>query len=404
MYTNKNMNSIPKEYIIDKNYVFKNCFEEIKDFLEENKKINLVTLPKYVPIAFQLAKELNEEGIATYDEELKVERIIINKKFKTKIYLSIKRKNDTNEFIVENNYFYKNIFEQVKNHLKHHEKATILAKTGEVGTAFRIAKELVDQGIALYDEELKLSRNFKNGHGNTKVYISLKRKPIVKEFLIKKNSDVIQNFNEIKQLFKTNEKINLSALPLQVGAAFETAKKLLDEGIVLYDEELKIGRNFKADKNKNKIYMSLKRRTPQKSLNIINIPITQEKISEKSEKLGEIKINLDNKKIFEDTHEISKENILNEKLNNKKQIKEYKVGKKDANEILKDIKKLLKENNNITFVALKDQVGLAFTVSKILFKEGIASYDELKIDRNLKLGKGKTRALISINKKKQKTN
>ena len=144
----------------------------------------------------------------------------------------------------------------------------------------------------------------------------------------------------------------------------------------------------------------MKRRTPQKTLNIINIPTTHEKIPEKLEKKEETKINLDNKKIFEDTQELSNDS------NNKKQIKEYKIEKKDANEILKDVRKLLKENDTITFVALKDQVGLAFIVAQILFKEGIANYDELKIDRNFKLGKGKTRTLISINKKnkKQKTN
>ena len=86
------MSNLTKEYIIDKNYIYKNLFEEIKDLLDENEKIKIVTLPRYVPIAFQVAKELNEEGIALYDEELKVERNSKEGKMKTKIYLSIKRK------------------------------------------------------------------------------------------------------------------------------------------------------------------------------------------------------------------------------------------------------------------------------------------------------------------------
>ena len=90
------MNSTPKEYLIDKNHIFKDNFEEIKNLLEVNENIRLVTSPNYVPIAFQLAKELNEEGLAIYDEELKVERIIINKKCKTKIYRSKENKNQTN--------------------------------------------------------------------------------------------------------------------------------------------------------------------------------------------------------------------------------------------------------------------------------------------------------------------
>ena len=166
------MNNLTKEYIIDKNYIYKNLFEEIKDLLDENEKIKLVTIPRYVPIAFQVAKELNEEGIALYDEELKVERNSKEGKMKTKIYLSIKRKPEYNPYVIGKNHFYKNIFEDLKNYFKNHDKVTLSAKTGEVGIAFRVAKELVSQGIAIYDEELKLGRNFKEGQGKTQVLIS----------------------------------------------------------------------------------------------------------------------------------------------------------------------------------------------------------------------------------------
>ena len=54
--------------------------------------------------------------------------------------------------------------------------------------------------------------------------------------------------------------------------------------------------------------------------------------------------------------------------------------------------------------AFKDKIGLAFKLAQILVKEGIARYDELKIDRNLNLGKGKTKILLSINKNIKNTN
>ena len=327
------MNSTPKEYLIDKNHIFKDNFEEIKNLLEVNENIRLVTSPNYVPIAFQLAKELNEEGLAIYDEELKVERIIINKKCKTKIYLSLKRKQKSNEFLIENKYFYKNIFEQIKNYLKNHDKAKIFAKQGEVGIAFKVAKELVTKGIALYDEELQLSRNFKNGQGNTQVIISLKRKFVAQNIIIQKNSDGIHNIHVANKLTKVNKKIE-----------------------------------------------------------------------EKTEKVGENQIKIDKNEIIEDIHEIKKENNITKDLNSKNKNKQYILDKKTPDKILKEIKELFKENDKITFVAFKDKVGLAFDIAQIMTKEGFATYDELKIDRNLKLGKGRTKILLSINKNIKKTN
>lgn len=53
---------------------------------------------------------------------------------------------------------------------------TIVAKPVEVGIAFKVANQLIKEGSVIYDEELKLDRNFKEGQGSTKVYISLKKR------------------------------------------------------------------------------------------------------------------------------------------------------------------------------------------------------------------------------------
>ena len=76
--------------------------------------------------------------------------------------------------------------------------------TGQI--ARKVAKELVTQGIALYDEELQLSRNFKNGQGNTQVIISLKRKPVAQNIIIQKNSDDIHNIHVVNKSTKVNKK------------------------------------------------------------------------------------------------------------------------------------------------------------------------------------------------------
>lgn len=399
------MNSVSKEYIIDKNYIYKNPFEELKNLLKENEKIKLVTLPKYVPIAFQVAKELNDEGIATYDEELKVERYIKDKKLKTKIYLSIKRKPKIIEYLIGNDYFFKNNFEEVKCYLKNHDKVTIVAKREEVGIAFKIAKELVSKGIALYDEELKLGRDYKSGKGSTKVYISLKKKPVIKEYLIKKEDESFKMYNDIKKLFEKKENVTISAYPLDVPKAFKIAKKLIDEGIASYDEELKIEPNFKAGKGKTKTFISLKRKTALKNNNNINI-INKEKNSNEKESLKK-DINLRDKK--ENILGKTKEEILEESHDKKdskicllkENVKEYEIRKNISYEkIIKDIKELLKENNHINLIARMNLVGATFNIVHILNKEGIITFgDELKIKRNFKSRQERTKIFISIKKK-----
>ena len=392
------INSLPKEYIIDKNYIYKNTFEELKELLEENEKIKLITYPKYVPVAFQIMKELNEEGLSTYDEELKVERNFKDKKAKTTIYFSIKRKNDS--FIIGSNYFTRNIFQEVKNLLKHQEKITLVCKNSEVGLAFKVAKELVEQGIAIYDEELKLGRNFKNGQGKTKVFISLKRKPEIKEYLIKKNDDFSQNIKDMKELLEKNEKVNIIASSRDVGNAFKIANSLINEGFAAYDEELKIKRNFKKEKEKTSICISLKKRPKPKNINNINSLNIIKNDNNLPEKKSEA--NLGKKTDFELNNIVDDKKNINIICTNKQkeEIKKYKINKKFTHEkIVKDIRELLIENKKIILDISVDKVGDTFTAIKVLNEEGIAMLDEeLKIERNFKKDI-KTKILISVKKK-----
>lgn len=414
------------EYIIGKNYIYKNPFEELKEILKENEKIKLVVLPQYVPYGFQLAKELNEEGLATYDEELKLERNFKEGKRKTKIYISIKRKSDINEFFFEKEHFHKNIFEKIKNYLKNHDKVKIVAKTGEVGIAFKVAKELVSHCIAEYDEELKLSRNFKAGKGGTKVYISLRKKPEIKEYLIKKNAESCEIVEDIKELLKRHDKIIMSSFPGEVDTACKAAQKLIDEGLSIYDDELKFSRNIKDQMGKIKIIISSKKGIQasnpkinaislQKNSSYDNIVKKDIKLLQKNDKLNletqttEISEELHNNRIAIYNNKLKTERNIrdgNEKMESLILIKEmgntkeYEIGKNVTNEkIVKDVKELFKYYDKIELVALTDRVGSAFTAAKVLHDEGIAIFDEeLKIKRNFKEGQGKTKAFISLKK------
>ena len=414
------------EYIIDKNYIYKNPFDEIKELLKENEKIKLVVLPQYVPYGFQLAKELNENGLATYDEELKIDRNFKEGKRKTKIYISIKRKSDTNEFFFGKEHYHKNIFENIKNYLKNHEKVKIVAKTGEVGIAFKVAKELVSQGIAEYDEELKLSRNYKAGKGNTQVYISLRKKPEIKEYLIKKNDEFCEIVEDIKELLKNNDKIAMIAFPGEVDTAFKAAQKLVDEGLAINDDQLRITKNIKDQKGKIIINISSKKGIQVSKPNINTISIQKNSsydniikkdvdLLQKNSKLNletqttEIAEELNNNRIDTYNNQLKIErNIIDGNgktetlilIKDKGNIKEYDIEKNVTNEkIVKDIKELLKDYDKIELVALTDRVGSAFTAAKVLHDEGITTFDEeLKIKRNFKEGKGKTKAFISLKK------
>ena len=381
------INTLPKEYTIDKSYIYKNTFEELKELLKENEKIKLITYPKYVPVAFQVMKELNEEGLSTYDEELKIERNFKDKKAKTTFYFSIKRKSDL--FLIGNDYFSRNIFQEVKNCLKRQEKVTLVCKNTEVGLAFRVAKELVEQGIAVYDEELKLGRNFKNGQGKTKVFISLKRKPVIKEYFIKKDVGFSQNMKDMKELLEKNEKVNIIASPQDVANAFKIANSLVNEGFTTYDEELKINRNFKKEKEKTKICISLKKKPKSQTLNNVNSIKIQNNIKNKKQNI-EKNLNVEKEKDA---------NIISTNIK-KEEIKEYKINKKSNHDkIVKDIRELLSENKKVILDTSIDKVGNAFTAIKVLNDEGIAVLDEeLKIERNFK-EETKTKILISIKKK-----
>ena len=354
------INTLPKEYTIDKNYIYKNTFEDLKELLKENEKIKLITYPKYVPVAFQVMKELNKEGLSTYDDELKIERNFKDQKAKTTFYFSIKRKNDL--FLIGNNYYTRNIFEEVKNCLKHQEKITLVCKNTEVGLAFKVAKELVGQGIAIYDEELKLGRNFKNGQGNTKVFISLKRKPVIKEYFIKKNTGFSENIKGVKELLEKNEKVKITALPKDVGNAFKIANNLVNEGFATYDEELKIKRNFKKEEERTKVCISLKKKPKSKNVNNVDSLKIQNNINSEEKKIDddEKKLNVDKEKDI---------NIICT-FKNKEDIKEYKINKESKHEkIVKDLRELLSENKKIILNTSIDKVGNAFTAIKVLSDE-----------------------------------
>ena len=286
-----NSNTFLAEYIIDKNYIYKNLFQELKELLKTNEKIKIITSPKYVPIAFQVAKELYSEGLSTYDEALKIERDF--KQRKTKIYITLKRKAKIFEYLIGEEYFYKNIFTEIESYLNTNDKVTIAAKPGEVGIAFRVAKELVKKGIACYDEELKLSRNFKEG-GHTKVFISLKKrnasdnkgvsniniikkdnykisdnknidknekKETIKELLIENKTSFGEIVGSIRDLLKERNKIKVVTNNKNIGIAFKAVEDLVKKKEISYDEELVVKRenvNGKG-KGKAKIYISIKK-------------------------------------------------------------------------------------------------------------------------------------------------
>lgn len=400
--------------------------EEIKELLKENEKIKLVVLPQYVPYGFQLAKELNENNLATFEEELKIERDFKKGKRKTKIFISLKRKPDTNEIFFGEEHFHKNIFEKIKNYLKNHEKVKIVAKTGEVGIAFKVAKELVSQGIAEYDEELKLSRNYKAGKGNTQVYISLRKKPKIKEYEIKKNAEFCEIFEDMKVLLIKHEKISINVFPEKVDIAFRAINKLIDEGLVIHDDDLKIRRNLKEQNGKIKIIISRRKgfhiskskintiavqKNSSNDNNIIkkDIDLLQKNggLNLKEVQTAEVAEGLHkNGNATYDNEPKTENNCGNGKLDSlilfksMGNAKEYEIGKSVTNEkIVKDVRELFKYNDKINLVALTDRVGSAFTAAKVLHDEGIATFDEdLKIKRNFKEGKGKTKAFISLKK------
>ena len=288
--------SLIKEYIIDKNHIYKNTYQDLKELLKEYEKILIITSPEYVPYTFQIAKELHLEGLSTYDEDLKIERDFKSSKRKTKIYISIKRKPKIFEYLIGKEYFYKNIFIEVKNYLDKHNKVNIIAKTGEVSIAFKVANELVKKGIAYYDEELKLERNFKEGQGKTKVIISLKKKSQIKntkeetkkdvsnlkiikptnntinenqnkekvekikELEIKKNSSYDKIVNNIRDLLNGCNKIKLIANKDSICLAFSTIEALIKKKEITYDEESYVKHKIQNGKGRAKIFISIKKK------------------------------------------------------------------------------------------------------------------------------------------------
>ena len=168
---------------------------------------------------------------------------------------------------------------------------TIVAKPGEVCIAFKVTNQLVKEGSAIYDEELKLDRNFKEGQGSTKVYISLKKrnKKINKEIEINNNniidvkkineeSNIIINENTSKELIvekncsydrlmeniknkfdKNNNRIILIANKDNISTVFNVIKTLKEKKEVIFDEELNVKHEIKKGKGKAKIYISIRK-------------------------------------------------------------------------------------------------------------------------------------------------
>ena len=384
------MSTLLKLYTFDKTIIYKNPLEELKELLNENEKIKIIANPQYVPKVFETVKELNEGGFASFDEMLKVERNFKDKKNKTKISFTIKRKPELIQFLIGKNYFCQNVFEEVKNYLKNHDKVTLVANRGEVGVAFSVAKELVKQGIASYDEELKLGRNYKAVQGKTKVYISLRKKPIIKEYIVKKKEDCSSITNGVKKLLITNENVNIISPPLDAGIAFKAAKSLIDQGIAKYSEELKIQRNFKEGKGNTKTCISLKRNEDFKKEKTQNNIIIKNELKDKN-----IEINTGKGEQSENLEEKRKgiESSIKEP--------EYEIEKQFKHEkIVEDMREMLKINSKIRLVAQMENVGKAFMAIKILYDEGLIQLDdELKIRRNFKEKNPKTKVLISIRKK-----
>ena len=164
-----------------------------------------------------------------------------------------------------------------------------MSKPGEVSIAFKVANQLVKEGIAIYDEELKLERNFKEGQGSTKVYISLKKRDkkinkeikennniidvkknneenniIInedsKELIIGKNCSHNKLVDNIKEEFGKNiNKIILIANKDNVSTVFKVIKTLKEKKEAIYDEELNVKHEIRKGKGRAKIYISIKK-------------------------------------------------------------------------------------------------------------------------------------------------
>ena len=165
-----------------------------------------------------------------------------------------------------------------------------------MGIAFKVASELVKKGIAYYDEELKLDRNFKEGQGKTNVVISLKKrtkiksikeepkkdvsnvktiKPksntinesqnkekveTIKELEIKKNSSYDKVVSNIRDLLNGSNKIKLIVFNNSVSLAFTAVEALIRNKEIAYDEELFVKHDIQKGKGRAKIFIAIKKK------------------------------------------------------------------------------------------------------------------------------------------------
>ena len=154
---------------IQKNSSYDNIIKKDVDLLQKNSKLNLETQTT------EIAEELHNNRIDTYNNQLKIERNIRDGNGKTESLILIKDKGNIKEYEIEKNVTNEKIVKDIKELLKDYDKIELVALTDRVGSAFTVAKVLHDEGIATFDEELKIKRNFKEGKGKTKAFISLKK-------------------------------------------------------------------------------------------------------------------------------------------------------------------------------------------------------------------------------------
>ena len=128
----------------------------------------------------------------------------------------------------------------------------------EVCTNFKVDKELKSNDTITYDDELKIEKNIKCEKDPIKIVISPKEN--IKEYEIGKKSNNKKIVKNLKELFKEYDKIKIIAYREKVGSAFTAVKVLCKEGIAIYDEELKIKRNFKDEKVRTKIVISIRKK------------------------------------------------------------------------------------------------------------------------------------------------
>ena len=77
---------------IRKNISYEKIIKDIKELFKENNHINLIARMNLVGATFNIVHILNKEGIITFGDELKIKRNFKSRQERTKIFISIKKK------------------------------------------------------------------------------------------------------------------------------------------------------------------------------------------------------------------------------------------------------------------------------------------------------------------------